>query len=539
MTNPKTNSKSTNSRFSVSKARRVIKFVSTLYRAIGLELPKFQRRLIARLYGNLNERGYRRYRRVYYSTPRKNAKSTLAAALALYHLFADNEPNPRVFVTSTTLEQCRETVEIILRMISAVPVLDRNTRVIDSQNRKEISRYKDGKKLGYIAALTSRGSKEGKNPSVVIYDELCDWTEVHRPLWNSMTMGSFARIDPPPLFLVTTTAGTDNSTIAREQYEYAKKVMSGQEQDEQFLSFIVEADPSKWDDPAEQIRCNPLVVEGFIPEDSIRSEFLQAQASPAELHKFKNKRLNLWVGSTVGYFDMAKWHQQTSTVPDADLVGLPCIAGLDLSRRDDLTALVLLFDQQDNGTHRYITRSYFWIPEEGIEQRARADGQPYVEWITNGQIYLSEGATVDHHLILDKLKELSATYRIREVSYDEWSADYLSTDLERAGFQIAPHRQGFKSMSAPLKELQTIVLNGQLVHGNHPVLTWNAANLNVKTDDAGNVKPTKRNRASKIDGIVALTMALSNTMRHQQHQPRTATALERILAARESKSERT
>lgn len=507
-------------RFSVSRARKVERFVSRLYAGIGLTLPRFQRLLIAKLYGNVNEAGFRRYRRVYYSTARKNAKSTLAAALCIYHLFADGEENPRIFLCATVLEQTAETFEIMERMIAAQPKLDRECQVFNTQNRKQVKRYKAGKVHGYALALTSRGSKEGKNPSVVIFDELCDWTEVHRPLWRSMTMGSFARRQP--LFLITTTAGEDHSTICKEQYDYAKKVESGQVLDLQYLPYIIEANPARWHELEEQVRANPLVVEGFIPEESIAAEAAQVLASPHELAKFKNKRCNLWIGSQNGFLDIDKWRGQTKVVPDSELAGLRCFGGLDLGRTDDFNALVLLFQKGQE----YIAKPYFWLPEAGLDQRAKRDGKPYRDWAARGLIYLAPGETVDYHLILDKAKELKQQFRISEIGIDEWSATYLIQDLERLGFVVSPHRQGFKSMSPPLKELKDLVLSGRLIHNGNEVLDWMAGNLIAKEDDAGNVKPTKRNRASKIDGIVALVMALGTSIRNRG--PKLVSALDRI-----------
>lgn len=507
-------------RFSVRRVRKVIRFVSSLYAGIGLRLPKFQQRLIAKLYGNVNAAGWRRYRRVYYSTARKNAKSTLAAALCLYHLFGDGEASPRIYLCATVLEQTAETFDIMRQMVQAQPDLDRNCRIIDSQNRKQVIRYKAGVVHGFAMALTSRGSKEGKNPSVVIFDELCDWTEVHRPLWRSMTMGSFAR--KQPLFLITTTAGEDHSIICKEQYDYAKKVEAGSVADPQFLPFIIEANPARWHEHDEQVAANPLVVEGFIPEEAIAAEAAGVLASPHELAKFKNKRLNIWVGSSNGYLDMEKWRGQVEQVAVEELIGVGCYAGLDLARRDDFNALVLLFQVGD----KFVALPHFWIPEAGLLQREKKDGKPYRQWIDRGLVMLAPGETVDYHLILDKLKELKDQFAIQEIGIDEWSAEYLIQDIERLGLIVSPHRQGFKSMSLPLKELQELVLNARLIHNGNEVLDWMAGNLVAKEDDAGNVKPTKRNRASKIDGIVALIMALGTQIRNRG--PRLVSALEGI-----------
>lgn len=495
------------------KAQRVIRFVAHLYRAIGLELPAYQQDLIRELYGRSKPNGLRQYQHCYFSVPRKNAKSTLVAALSLYHLTADGEANPRIYFAATSLDQTRETFEIAANMCSAVPFLDKNIVIRDSRNSKEMSYYRAGSKLGYVQALTRGGSKEGKNPSVVIYDELCDWKEVDRPLWTSMRTGSLAR--KQPLWLITTTAGNQNEGICWEQYLYAKKVESGQIEDETFLPYIVEADASRLDDPDEWARVNPLVREGFIPRENLESMHAGVKASEHELAKFRRKHLNVWVGSSFAYLNMDAWNRQTATIEDADLIGLPMVAAFDLSQRTDFTSLMLLFWRQQGEKVTYYLKPYFWLPSEGLRARQEADGMPYQRWVDQGFIELSPGPTIDYHLVLDRLKTLSVTYRVKEIAYDPWNAEHLVQDLDRAGYTLSPVRQGFVSMTAPMKALQAAVLDGAVVHGCNPVLSWQAGQLMAKEDATGNVKPLKAGRKNKIDGMVALIMALGLAMRHQ------------------------
>lgn len=495
--------------FRVSRARKVIRFVSRCYKSIGLQLPRFQKRLIARLYGNCDAAtGFRRFRKVYYSTPRKNAKSTLAAALSLYHLFADGEPNPRIYLAATTLEQTAETFEILLRMCAAMPTIDAQTKTLNSQNRKQVFRVVDGRERGYILAMTSRGSKEGKNPSVVIMDEFCDWRELHRPLWKSMTMGSFAR--KQPLFFITTTAGDDTATLCKEQYTYARKVLAGEVKAPSFLPYIYEVDPKKWDDPDEQIRANPLVAEGFIPTEAIAAEFADVSASPSELAKFQNKRLNMWVGSSVGFLPMDKWRAITRTVTDADLVGCPCVGGLDLARSTDFNSLVLLFELPDGV---FAVRAYFWLPKGGLMKREKVDGKPYRQWEADGLLITSPGEKVNHRLIFEKIQELQSTFSLREIAFDRWGSAQIIEQLEGLGLTVTPHGQGFKDMALPMDTLLSLTVSGEILHCGNDILDWMASNLNAKEDDAGNRKPAKGTRGSKIDGMSALLMALGVTMR--------------------------
>jgi phage terminase large subunit-like protein len=491
--------------FAPKRASRVIKFVSSLYKSIGLTLPRFQKRLIAKLYGNCDERGLRRYRRCYYSTPRKNAKSTLAAALCLYHLFADGEDRPRIYLAATVLEQTAETFDIIIAMCAANPQLDRQTKIIDSDNRKRVIRIVNGKRRGFIASLTSRGSKEGKNPSLVIFDEFCDWRELHRPLYKSMTMGSFAR--KQPLFLFTTTAGDDEAILCQEQYSYAKRVMSGAVKDKRYLPYIIEcSDPEKWDDIDELVRINPLVAEGFVDISAIETDLSAAQIGAVELAAFKNKRCNLWVGSSVAYLDMAKWEATKLELDDEELYALPCVLGLDLANTDDFCALVAVFwDAEAEVCH---VRAWFWIPEVGLKRRESESEKPIGEWVEAEYIDYGGVETVHYDKIFAKIEALSKVLNVSEVGFDAWGAKDLVDRIENIGLECVPVGQGYKSLSRPMKMLRDLVLNKKLAHANNPVLSWMAGNLNAKMDEGGNVKPMKRKRSRKIDGMSALLDAL-------------------------------
>lgn len=503
-----------------ARAERVLGFVSILYRSIGLELPRYQREYIQRLYGTIDEDGYRQFRWTFLSVPRKNAKSTLVAALAIYHLVFDGEDNPKIFIAATSLDQTGETFEIIARMVDANPSLYKSIVVHNTQHKKQATLYDlEDKQVGYIKSLTRGGSKEGKNPSVVLFDELCDWAEKDRKLWASMTKGSLAR--KQPLFIVTTTAGEQNHGLCFEQYQYAKRVASGETVNRMYYPYIIEADPANWSDPEEWKRVNPLVAEGFIPFKNVEAEFLLAQVSEDELKSFQRKRLNMWVGLSSAYLDINKWKEQDEEIDDSHLMGLSCVASFDLSRNKDFTCLMLTFAEPIGRHTKYYCLPFFWLPEEGLKQRQDLDGMPYDVWVQKKLLYLSPGATIDHHLLLDKLKELSATYSISEVAYDSHLSDYLTTDLVDAGYTVGEFRQGWKSMTIPMRELQTLVLNKLIVHGNNPILTWQAGQLQARiVDDTGtNIKPFRRNPKIKIDGMVSLIMGIGTLMRHESEPP--------------------
>jgi phage terminase large subunit-like protein len=328
------------------------------------------------------------------------------------------------------------------------------------------------------------------------------------------------------LFIVTTTAAEHNDGLAFEQYQHARKVFEGHVVDPDLYPFIIEADPDKADTPEEQIRCNPLVAEGFIPIENLQAENQQAKVSDDALALFKRKTLNMWVGSSFAYLSGKCWLEQTEAVDDTHLVGLPCVAAFDLSKTRDFTALVLVFyEPLEEQGYRYFVKPYFWLPSEGIEERQEQDGQPYTLWVEQGHLELSEGPTIDYHLVLDKLKALSAIFTIKEVAYDPAFAEYLVQDITSAGFTSSPYPNKFLQMTAPLQTLQALVLNKHVIHGNHPVMNWQVPQLEVKTNEGGGLMPSRKNRKAKIDGVVALLMGLGTVMRHQVAAPKMQSSL--------------
>jgi phage terminase large subunit-like protein len=494
--------------FDRDKADRVIGFVGTLYENIGLALPRYQKELISELYGTMSPAGKRQYRWCYFSVARKNAKSTLAAALALYHLCADGEASPRVYLAAVNLDQTGETFEIMTRMIAATECLDEALETRDSENRKEVIRYRDGHKIGYIRALTKGGTgKEGKNPSVVIFDELHQWRESDTSLWAAMTTGSKAR--KQPLFIITTTAGREPEGLCYEKYEYAKRVLSGAHKDPTFLPFILEADEKNWQDEKEILKANPLVAEGFIPMESLMAELYQALGDPRALNEYKRTQLNIWVGHHDAYLNIQRWKEQTEAIHDDHLVGLPCFAGMDLSRTTDFSSVVLLFvETLPDGRRKYYAKPFYWLPAAGIHERSAKESQPYEQWAKDGLLDLCEGDHVQYQDVFEKFQQLRMTFSIREIAYDPYNAEFLVQALDKSGLTLSVFRQGPISFNSPLKDLQKVVNERMLVHGNHRILTWEASQLVVHEDRNANVTPDKSKSTRKIDGIVALTMAL-------------------------------
>jgi phage terminase large subunit-like protein len=195
------------------------------------------------------------------------------------------------------------------------------------------------------------------------------------------------------------------------------------------------------------------------------------------------------------------------------LQGRECYAGLDLASTRDVTALVLVFPDEDGG---FDVLPYFWVPELTMRARVTRDRVPYDQWARDGFLKTTPGDVCDYDVIREQIRELAEMFDIREIAYDRWGATQLVTQLQSDGANCAPLGQGFASMSAPTKELEKLIVSGHVRHGGHPVLRWMAGNVAVEQDAAGNLKPSKKKSTEKIDGIVALVMALDRASR-QEH----------------------
>lgn len=211
---------------------------------------------------------------------------------------------------------------------------------------------------------------------------------------------------------------------------------------------------------------------------------------------------------------MDKWDECGGVVDPIALEGRACYGGLDLASTTDLATLVLVFPPLDE-EDPYIVLPYFWLPEETLPLRVRRDHVMYDQWEKQEFIKTTEGNVIHYGFIQKFINELGELYNIREIAYDRWNATMMVQSLEDDGFVMVPFGQGFRDMSPPTKELMRLVLARELNHGGHPVLRWNMDNAYVRTDPAGNLKIDKEKSTEKVDGVVALVMALDRAMKNQ------------------------
>ena len=497
--------------FDKEKADSAVKFIGLLTHSKGkwagqnFVLEKWQEKIIRDLFGTVTKDGNRQYRTVYIEVPRKNGKTALAAAIALYLLFMDNEPGAEIYAAAADRDQASLVFNASAQMVRSNPALAKTCRIVDSQKR--IVYYATNS--FYRAIPADAAGAHGFNAHGVIYDEL--HVAPNRDLYDTLTTSMGAR--EQPLLVMITTAGYDRNSICWEQHQYAKQVLTGVIRDPSFYACIYAADKEDdWRKMATWKKANPNLGVS-ISKEFLKQEARRAGQTPAFENTFRRLYLNQWTNSVERWLPMDAWDASAGLVVPESLKGRRCYAGLDLASTTDLAALALVFPS-DGAEPAYDVLMHFWVPDEGIRARAHKDRVPYDVWTKQGFITATEGNVIHYAAIQRKIEELYKDYNIQEIAFDRWGATKLSQDLTDAGFLMVPFGQGFASMSPPTKELMNLILSKRLRHGGNPVLRWNADNLVVRQDPAGNLKPDKGKSTEKIDGMVALIMALDRATRN-------------------------
>lgn len=491
--------------FDEAAADRACRFFRLLRHSKGqfagqpFELLQWQsERIIRPLFGWKRKDGTRRFRRAYIEIPKKQGKSTLCAGLSLELAMADDEPGAEVYIAAADRRQASIIYNEARSMVRRSPALTGRVEPIDS---KKLLKYHEGD--SFIEALSAEAStKEGFNAHAVIFDEL--HAQKNRRLWDALVYSGAARRQP--LFIAITTAGYDRQSICYEQHLYAKAILENQHFDPSFLAVIYAADPGDdWTNPATWHKANPSLGV-TIREDDFADDCKQAQLSPVKQNSFKRYRLNIWTDQATLAIPMDVWDGLAEPFDVDDLEGAECFVGGDLASTTDLNALVGYFPD----THAVLPA--FWVPQDACLERERLLKTRLEPWIDQGLITALPGAVVDDYSpIKGQLDKWNDLYKIRKVGLDRWNATAFAASLKRE-YDVQFFGQGFPSMNGATKGFLSLVLGKKLRHAGHPVLRWMASNFAVETNSAGDLRPCKKRSGDKIDGIVALIMAVGQSL---------------------------
>ncbi len=455
-------------------------------------LEQWQKDYVSKLFGTMNG-DVRQYRTSLLAIPRKNGKSTLCAGIALKLMF-DGEPGAEIYSCAADRDQARLVFEMAKVCVENSPKLRSRLRVFRNSIVREDTH------TTYKALSAEAFTKHGLNAHGIIFDEL--HAQPDRELWDVMTTSTGARRQP--LCVAITTAGYDRKSVCWEIWRYALAVRDGAIKDQTFLPAIYAAEPADdWTAETTWRKSNPNLGVS-VKLDDLRVRCKRAQDMPSEENTFKRLHLNMWTEQDTRFLQMSHWAQGDKPCP-VMLDGRECFAGLDLATTYDTTCFCLLFPL-DDGT--FWAEPHFWIPEDNMRDRVKRDRVPYDVWAKAGKLHLTPGNVTDFDQVRADIVALSKKYNIRQVAIDRWNAHQITTQLQGEGVNVLGFGQGYGSMSSPTAALEAAVVGGKLLHGGHPVLAWQASNVAVQSDHHGNKKPSKAKSTERIDGIVALIMAL-------------------------------
>lgn len=508
--------------FDPDAAGYVLNFIGMLRHSKGkwgrglgefIHLEPWQQFIIWVGFGWKRADGMRRFRVIYLEVARKNGKSTMSAGLGLFLAFADGEPGAEVYSAATKRDQARIVHKEAIRMVRK-----------NSGLRKYIKIYKDNLNLELTASKyeplgADSDSTDGLNIHGVVADELHAWKS--REMWDVLETATGSR--EQPMIIAITTAGVDRRSVCYEKHEYTRKVLEGwgdgSFEDDTWFGMIYTLDEGDdWRDESVWIKANPnLGVSKYF--DDLQMKAKRSEQMPAALANFQRRELNIWVQGEIKWMPMDEWRKCGGDVPALELPkkleGMLCYGGLDLSSTSDITAFLMVFPAEDD----YIdVVCRFWIPEDNMEIRSRDDGLHYKKWVEQGYIEATPGNVIDYDWIFDQIEQDADRFEISQSAFDRWGAARVVQVLEKKGMTMVQFGQGFASMNPPMKELERLVLAKKIRHGNNPVLTWMADNVVARMDPAGNIKPDKERSGEKIDGIVALIMALDLALRHPEER---------------------
>lgn len=478
------------------------------------DLAKWQIAVIGNTYGWKKPDGSRRYRELLIYIPRKNGKTCLAAGMVLLGLFEDQEYGAEIYGAAAKYSQACYVFDHAQGMVKNCPELHERCQIYKGQAKaiQLIDHPANLDDLGCYRPISSESTEgHGQNTHMGVIDEL--HLQPDDTLVNSMRTATASEDRRQPLIVYLTTADFDRPSVCNQIHEYASKVRDGLS-DPSFLPVIFEATKDDdWADEKVWARVNPNLGVS-VSLEYLRRECTLAQEVPAHQNTFLRLHLNIRTGQETVFIPLDQWDACDDEVDEKQLKGRKCFGGLDLASRSDIAAWVLLFPpDKTDGKWRVLPR--FFIPADNARERARKDRAPYITWAREGCVTLTPGNVIDYSVIEKTIVDDGKVFNVVDIGADRWNLEYLRQQLSNVGTELVEFGQGYRSMSEPTKELvHKLIPSVALAHGGNPVLRWMVGHAACKEDPAGGVKLDKKRSSEKIDGLVALVMALGRAMVH-------------------------
>lgn len=494
--------------FDENKGTRPIRFIEQFCRhskgkwaGQPVKLELFQKAFIEALFGFVDEEtGVRKYKKAVFLVGRKNGKSTLDSGLATYMLMKDGEGGAECYATAVKKEQAKIVWEEAKRMVKQSPELQKRVRALVT------GMYYDKTDSVFKALASESNSLDGLNTHFCICDEIHAWKD--KNLLDVMFDSMSAR--EQPILLETSTMGTIRESVFDNEYEYCSEILDGYEGkngkvDETLLPIIYELDkPLEWQDEKKWFKANPGL--GVIKNmKDLRDKAQRAKNNPSELVNLLCKDFNIRQSEQDKWLTFEDINNEATFETD-EIFDTYAVGGVDLSATTDLTCATILVYKKGV---KYVLQQYF-IPQSNLEYKIKDDKIPYDKWEKRGLVTICEGAKVDYSEVTRWFLRMKDEYEIATlwIGYDPWNSNYWIQEMDRCGFNAYEVRQGAKTMSNPMKQLEADLIEKKVNYNNNPVLKWCLLNTNVKRDDNDNIRPVKgQKQRARIDGAVSLIIA--------------------------------
>ena len=501
-------------RFDTARANKVCRFIELLPHIKGpkagepIVLEPWQVFILTTVFGWVKADGSRRFRRVYIEVPRGNGKSALSSGVGLYMLCGDGEGGAEVYSFATTRDQAKIVFGDAQNMARRTPGLRTHFGV--DVNAHNINVLRTASKF---EALSAEGSTlDGLNTHFACVDEL--HAHKTRAVYDVVETSIGKRTQS--LLWVITTAGSNRAGICYEVRGFVIKVLAGVAKDESQFGIVFGLDEEDdWTTEEALIKANPNWGISVMPEVLLPLQ-AKAMTMPSAANNFKTKHLNEWVNADTAWMDMRAWDAcKDPTLDPEQFVGEPTYVALDLASKVDIAAKVALHERTIEGKAHYFVFGQYYLPRDTVE---RGENSQYQGWEHMGLLTVTDGAVIDFDVIEQDLLADCSRFEVREVPYDPFQATQLSTRMAAQGVPMVEMRPTVLNFSEPMKQLEALVLQGRLHHNGDPVLAWMMSNVVAHMDAKDNIYPRKERPENKIDGVVALIMALGRALANEQQE---------------------
>jgi phage terminase large subunit-like protein len=512
--------------FDLQKVERVIGFFRDVLRLNGgkfenqpFNLIDWEAFVVGSLFGWVDENGLRRFRSAYIETGKGSGKSPLVAGIGLYGLVADGEERAEIYAAATKQDQAMILYRDAVAMVDQSPAL---AKVLKKSGRgDQVWNLMYPRSGGFFRPISSEGGQSGPRTHISVIDEVHEHKTAH--MIDMMKAGFKFRTQP--LMVMITNSGSDKKSPCGVHHDYGVKIAAQEKIDDEMFVYICALDPG--DDPFKDQKCwikaNPSLKHGIPGIKYLKSQVKDAVGMPSKEAIVRRLNFCEWTEAANPWISRDIWQGARRTYDWRDLRGRRALGGLDLSSTQDLTGLVL-WVEPETPEEPWQLVPFAWLPSEGLLRKEEIDRNPYLVWKTSGFLETTPGRAISKLHVLQRLQELQDCFDIQCIAYDRWRMEDLvqmAADYSMTLPEMVPFGQGYKDMSPAIESFEAALLNGQVVHNGHPILTMCAANAVTTQDAAGNIKLDKTKATGRIDLIVAAVMGAGVALQHKEKEQST------------------